>query len=118
MIDFDASVLAAVGAAFGEVVEYLPAGGSPVSITAIFDERFAEQKFKDGLMEVEVKPQIGVRLSTLAAPPAQGDFVSLRGRLYLVAEPPEFDGFGEARLFLRLADDEQAQIVPAAPVAP
>ena len=118
MIDFDATVLAAGQAAFGEAVTYLPGGGGALAISGIFDAHWQEEKFVGGMSVIETRPVLNVRESDLPQAPVQGELLRIRGRLYAIAEPPEADTVGDVRLFLRLANDAQAAIVPAAPVAP
>lgn len=116
MIDFDATVLAAAHAAFGEVAAYLPGAGGLYTVSGIFDDKWVDDKLQDGMQSVGTRTVLNVRRSDLPCDPAQGDLLRIRGRVYAVTEPPEPDTYGDTRLYLRLADDAQALIALAAPV--
>ena len=120
MLDFDNLVLAACQAAFGEQALYLSGAGAAATLDIIFDDRFAEVKFEDGSEIVEVKPVANIRASALAALslplPCQGELLRIRGRLYVIVQPPENDTMGDVRLTLRLASDAEAARIPTPPI--
>lgn len=117
MIDFDATVLAAVHQAFGEQVTFLPAAGGSYTVSGVFDDKWVDDKLQDALDVVATRTVLTARLSQLPGEPAQGDQWEVRGRLYTIAEPPKADTYGDVLMFLRFADDTEATIQPAAPVA-
>lgn len=118
MIDFDATVLAAAGAAFGEQVTYLPGSGGALTVTGVFDDRWQEVKYQDGVEMVGTRTVLNLRQSALPALPVQGELLRIRGRIYVIAEPPEADTVGDVRLYLRAATDAQASVPLSAPTAP
>lgn len=97
--DLTGMVLQAVTTALGEDITYTPvATGVPVSVRAVFNERFIEL---DGGIPVQTfQPHIFLRLSDLAASPVQGDGVTVRAVVYTVSKS-ENDGEGGSILFLR-----------------
>jgi hypothetical protein len=112
VIDFDALVLAPAMAAFGQDVTWYPAQAAPVQLTGpmagVFDDRYVERKFQDGVEVVETKPVLNAR--TVAFPPAQPaqyDVFGIGGILY-AATAVEPDGFGNVKISLRLASDAEA----------
>jgi len=85
---------------FGEAVTYSPKTGSPFPITAIFDEGNYDFDLSADAPGINTqKPTLGVQLSQFAAPPVQGDQLSLRGSIYVVREVNE-DSHGGAKLLL------------------
>ena len=99
-IDFDATVLAANLAAFGESVTYTPANGSPLAISGVFDPSYTFLSLNDeGVAVTVVKPALGIRVSSLPQAPDQDDLVTARGINYIVREA-RIDGHGHAHLLL------------------
>lgn len=76
---------------FGETVSFTPAGGSAVSITAIFNLR--SEVVEDGLAVIVHRPSIGIKTADLAASPRVGDAVTVRSVSYKIANV-EDDGEG------------------------
>ena len=118
MIDFDALVLAPAHQAFGEQVIYLPGAGGSYTLAGVFDDHFQEDKLKDDMIVTVTRPVLNVRAAALPVMPVQGEIFRIRGRLYVVAEPPEADTVGDVRCYLRVASDAQAAVAPTAPVSP
>ena len=119
MLDFDALVLAPAMATFGESVTYLPADGPPLVLAgasgAVFNDRFTDSKFDGGAEVISIRPVVNVRTAALPKVPTQGELFRIRGILYQVADPPEPDGMGDLRIYLRLASDAQAALAPLPP---
>jgi len=84
---------------FGQAVTYTPSGGSPASVSAVFDAAY--QLVTLGLdVEVDaVGPVLGVRLGDLASAPARGDGVTVGSTSYTVRSVHP-DGQGGAQLIL------------------
>ena len=108
MIDFDATVLAAANAAFGEPVIYYPFFAAPLALTGIFNDRYQETKFQDGVEIIETSIVLGIRAVLFASQPLQGSLFQIRGVLYLVSDPPEPDGLGDLKIRLRAASNDEA----------
>ena len=85
---------------FGEPVVYRPRVGSPVSIVAPFSEEFEEVTPETGVSVVSARPNLLVRLADLAAEPAEGDRLDVRGIAWAVEES-RTDGTGTSRVFVR-----------------
>lgn len=68
--------------ALGEPVTYTPAGGAPAAISGIFELQ-AQAVFADPGAE-SVAPRLSVNRADLAADPAAGDAVIVRGTAYAV----------------------------------
>ena len=114
MIDFDRYVLQAALATFGETVIYLNATQQPVSMQAVFDDRFRETTFRDGVEVVETRPVLGMRAANFPVGqlPAQGELFQVQGRYYVISSPVEPDGHGHVKIPLRFATDIEAQRLP------
>jgi hypothetical protein len=105
VIDWDGLVVGPLMDVFGEPVTYTPAYGSPLSITAIFDEAYTPAGIGE-LQLISARPVLGVRLSDFPADfdpeNAQGDEFTVRGRVYVV-KAGKADSHGGARLEANLA---------------
>lgn len=103
MIDWDEEVIGPLIGVFGEMIQYTPAGGSPVSVTGIFDDAFAKEVlFDDATTGVtEVSAVLGVQVSQFPSPPAQNDQLQVirTGSRFVVREV-RVDGHGAAKLLL------------------
>lgn len=101
MIDWNGLVLGPLMDVFGEPVTYTPAGGSPLSITAIFDEAYTPVQLVADPEVNAVMPVLGVQLSQFPAGfdprNAQGDTFIARGKSYVVKNGKP-DSHGGARL--------------------
>jgi hypothetical protein len=115
MIDFDRYVLTPALATFGQTVLYFPGIGQAFSMLAVFDERYREVTFRDGLEVVETRPTLGFRVAVLpnGRLPMLGDVFSVQGRYYAVASPAEADGKGHCKVALRFATDAEQQLALA-----
>lgn len=85
---------------FGQAVTYTPRGGSPVEVTGIFDAAHQLVTLAGDVEIDTVGPVLGVRLADFAAPPTQGDQVTVAGTAYAVRSVQP-DGQGGASLVLR-----------------
>ena len=110
MIDFDATVLAAANAAFGEdcPVVYLPGTGEQITLppgNGIFNDQFQEMKFSgtEGVPVISQAIVLNVRRSLLPCLPVQTELFRIRGLLYAITNV-EPDGLGDLRIDLRLAE--------------
>jgi hypothetical protein len=114
VIDFDRYVLAACMTTFGEFVLFYSGTQPPQTVRAVFDERHRETTYRDGGEVTETRPMLGLRESVLlgSAPPVQGDLFSVRGRYYVVSNPPRQDGQGHLAVPLRFATDDEARLAP------
>lgn len=108
MIDFDATVLAAANAAFGEPVYYYSALGGPFPVSGIFNDRYQELKFQDGIEVVDISIVLGTRANQYPVQPVQGDLFLVRKILYAIRAPVEPDGLGDLKIKLRAATNEDA----------
>lgn len=100
--DRAALVLAAALREFGQAITYTPEGGSPATLTAIFDSDYQLVSL-GGDVEIDaVGPVLGVRLADFASPPAQGDAATVGSASYVVRSVHP-DGQGGAKLLLRPA---------------
>ncbi len=102
MIDWEKNVLAPCQGVFGEPATYTPAGGSPTSVSVIFDSAYMEVSMSEyGVEKTTARPVAGVNLGDFGIPPAQGDQL-LRigtGKTYQVREVRP-DSHGSALLML------------------
>jgi len=72
---------------FNEVgVVYTPAGGSPLSLMAVFDDAHLRVDPGTGAPISSTNPIMGIRNSDLPAAPRKGDTVLVRGVRYRVIE--------------------------------
>ncbi|MDE8344637.1 MAG: major capsid protein [Acidocella sp.] len=103
MINFDALVLGPCVAAFGVPVTYMPLRAAQLTLSGIFN-RFSVHDQLDAAAGVFVtvrKATLMLRLSDMnGIDPCQGDQVVVDNLTWVVADPPEKDGFGQ--VFLRL----------------
>jgi hypothetical protein len=103
VIDWNALVVGPVMGVFAQPVTYVPAGGAPISITAVFDEAFQEVTLPGDASVLSTGPMLGVQLSQMPAgfdPEAsQGDqfTVLATGATYVVRQGQP-DGHGWALL--------------------
>ena len=101
-------VVGPVVGTFGQPVDYTPAGGSTVRITAVFTEAYVSIDPMGPPGVSSVGPRLGVQVSQLAAGwdpiNAQGDTftVVLTGKTYVVRQGMP-DGKGRANLDANLA---------------
>lgn len=103
--ELTAAANAAVGGSLGEVVLYYPlAGGGPIELFEVFDLEFEEVQGDTGANVLSQKPNLLVRLSKLAAAPAEGDRFVARGLRYAVDEV-QADGVGTVLVFGKRAED-------------
>ena len=118
MIDFDATVISAGMASFGEFAIWTPAGGAPQTVPIIWWDNAVDTKFEDGTEVDEITTYMSIRLSQMAGTAAQGDAWTVRGVLYTASEVHP-DGVGGARVRVRLASDAQMAVtsLPPVPVA-
>lgn len=116
-MDFDRYVLAPVMAAFGESVTYYNTTLAPQVLRAVYDDRYRETTFKDGLEVVDTHPVLGLRTADLPAGvlPVKGEGFRVQGRLYVVSDPPETDGHGHIKVPLRFANDTEARKLAVPP---
>jgi hypothetical protein len=90
--------------AFGEEVVFRPEGSDRQELRGIFRSAHVMVDRATGASVSSNQPTVDVRLSDITgAPPAQGDIFLIRGVRYVVADPPEADGEGAAKLFLKRA---------------
>ena len=106
MLDFDALVLGPVRDVFGEAVTLTRASdGAVVSLLGVFQEAYTVQAFgEDGrATHTTVAPNVGVRLSDMAALPARNDVITRAktGEQYLVVDRKP-DGLGWMSLVLKV----------------
>jgi hypothetical protein len=108
MIDFDATVLAACSAAFGETVQYYTAQTGPFAVSGIFNDRYQQTKFEDGIEIVDTAIVLGIRAAQFPVQPVQGDHFFIRNVLYRISDPVEPDGLGDLKIRLTAASNEDA----------
>ncbi len=84
----------------GEATTYTPSGGSPESVTGIFDGVSVEVDLNTGELIQSTEPFLTVRLADLAVAPTVGDAITVRTIGYTIAEIHP-DGQGDARLKLQ-----------------
>lgn len=82
--DLTNGVMNAAVSAFGETVVYTPSGGSPFSISGIFKSQYLEVDFSTGEEILSETPNLGVKNSDFASPPAQGDTLVVNDTTYTV----------------------------------
>lgn len=97
--DLTAQVHAQIQSTFGETIVYEPLSGGSFSIEGVFNDRYTGVDPATEQLVTSVQPTLGVKLSDLAAPPAKGDFVTIRNVKYRIREIQE-DGEGWINLFL------------------
>lgn len=94
-------VLGAVRDTFGDQVTYLPNGGTPTPIKAIFSNQFvAVQTGRSGIGAASFHPTLQVKLADLPSPPTKLDTVQYGSVTYMVVESQE-DGYGGSLLILK-----------------
>jgi len=95
---------AAAERAFGEssACTYTPTVGAPYAVPLVFEAVTERVDPDTGAAVLSNQPEIGVRLSQMAALPVRGDRVTVRGVVYQVVEAM-FDGQGTATLRLHRA---------------
>ncbi|MFD1557087.1 hypothetical protein ACFSHT_15910 [Paraburkholderia silviterrae] len=105
MIDFDGTLNAAISSTLGDqvAIAYLPQGAStPVTILGIFTLITDEQFDADGTPNENITvATLGLQVSQLAKPPAQGDSATISGVTYAVGNVDD-DGLGWAYLNLNI----------------
>lgn len=94
--------LSAVQATFGENVSYTPRGGSPQTISGVFNAQSFTVDGATGLRVMTTQPTLLIKLNALAAHPKQGDAVTVRTVAYTVKEWDD-DGEGGSLLWLQKA---------------
>lgn len=111
-VDFDKLVLGPCDAVFGETVLFESALlGKKVTLSGIFDDGYrAIFPLGDlpGQSHTHITgsdARVGVRLSTFPVPPAQGDLLTIRGRVWRIREVQP-DSHGGAHIELNAADGE------------
>lgn len=100
--DFTERIQLANQAKLGVDATYTPFGGAPVAIRGPFSAAAARVEFAGDVAVESRRPILSVHLADLAAKPARGDAVTVRGVDYLVREVQE-DGEGDANLILGVA---------------
>jgi hypothetical protein len=115
VIDFDRYVLVPALTTFGQAVLYFPGVGQAVEFLAVFDERYREVTFRDGLEVVETRPVLGFRVASLpnGRLPVLSEVFRVAGRFYAVSSPAEADGQGHCKVALRFATDAEQQLALA-----
>lgn len=94
--------LGAITKTLGEPVTYTPTAGSAASIKGVFNEKY-EQVDPDTRATISTdQPNLLIRLSDLAAAPAEGDQVVIRTKTYKVFDWKP-DGEGGSLLLLHEA---------------
>lgn len=105
MIDFDGTLNEAISSTLGDQtpISYLPQGArSPVTILGIFTLITGEQFDTDGMPNENITvATLGLQISQLSTPPAQGDSVTVNGIAYAVGNAND-DGLGWTYLDLNI----------------
>jgi predicted NAD/FAD-dependent oxidoreductase len=100
-MDWSGLVVGPCMTVFGESIVYTPAGGSPITITAVFTDGYMPVMAGFEPAEITSRPVLGVQVSQMplgwTADEAQGDTFVARGRTYIV-KAGKADSFGGARL--------------------
>ena len=113
-VDFDALVLAPVAAAFGTPVYYYTATTGPIGpLSGVFNDRYTEIKFQDGIQVVETSIVLGIRAALFAVQPVRNEWFRIKGILYRIQEPPEPDGMGDLKITLAAATNADAALMRA-----
>lgn len=81
MIDWNSLVLAPVASTFGQDVDYTPAGGPAVRITAVFAEPYIQVDPLGSPGVASTQPRLGVQLSQM---PAGWDALNAQGDTFTV----------------------------------
>ena len=110
MIDWDATVLAAVEGIFGQPATYRTRSGNTYALAGVFDQQVSDIDVTDGAPVVSVAPCFGFRVINLPVTAAQGDFLEIPAApgaplvdtVYIIREV-RIDGHGWALLRLNLA---------------
>ncbi len=105
-----ATLTAPCKAVFGEPVTYQPADGAAFVINGIFDDAYREVTVAgDGTAVTTDSPILGVQLGDFAAPPLQGDqlTVTRTGETFVVKEVRP-DSHGWAVLMLNFVENAGA----------
>lgn len=111
MIDFDMLVNKVCHDTFGESVTYYRGDRSPLTVPAVFTEKFTQTTFQDGAEISSTRTALNVRDALLPSEPVKGELFRVRGVLYVVNEVDE-GGFGDTRVYLGLASDVEARRLP------
>ncbi|MBS1014486.1 head-tail joining protein [Acetobacter persici] len=111
-VDFDKLVIGPCNDVFGEAVQYQSALlGKTITLSGIFDDGYrAVSPLGDlpGQSPTHITgsdARIGVRLSLFPVLPAQGDLLTIRGRVWRIREVQP-DSHGGAHIELNAADGE------------
>lgn len=101
MLDWDKLVLAPCEDIFGEPVIFTPAGGSPVTVTGIFDRSFRELEEAEPSQRDTIFVSVGLRLSQLPREPRIGDTLEVPSvSIVFSVRQPRPDGKGNVRCIL------------------
>ena len=114
MIDFDALVLKPAGDIFQIMVSYTPTvsqPGAPSFAThGVYSSTDMDVEMQDGAIFSDQQTKLGIRLRDFAAPPDEGDYVTITdmrhpayGKQFWVGDLDE-DGQGGGSLLLRLKE--------------
>lgn len=107
-IDWDKHLLEPLQKVFGDPVEYRPHGGTPYTISGIFDRAYTQdvEPLDDGSTINTTSPVLGIRDIEMKSKPKQGDrvFISVVGgtvvnTLFAVSDV-QTDSHGGTKLIL------------------
>jgi hypothetical protein len=114
MIDFDALVLKPAGDIFQIKVSFTPTVSQPgvaaFDTNGVYSSTDLDVEMQDGAIFSDQQTKLGIRLRDFAAPPDEGDFVTITdtrhpacGKQFWVGDLDE-DGQGGGTLLLRLKE--------------
>ena len=87
---------------FGETVTFTPNGGTPATVTGVFDAEHAYQELIGEALIETTRPIVVVRSAAFSPTPVRGDAISVRSTNYKVIEIQP-DGQGDLSLILEKA---------------
>jgi hypothetical protein len=84
---------------FGETVVFTPDGGSPQTVTGIFDAEFTYQEMIGETVVETSRPRMILRASDITGTPARADAINVRSLNYTIVEVHP-DGQGDLEMIL------------------
>ncbi|MBG95144.1 MAG: hypothetical protein CL793_07820 [Chloroflexi bacterium] len=101
-LDLAARVQTASQTVFGESVTFTPAGGSPATVTGVFEAEHAFQEVMGDTTIETARPVVAFRIASLSQTPVRGDSITVRSTNYTAIEIQP-DGHGDVVVVLEKA---------------